>query len=154
MLNFLEMKVAGGYDTKITLSMINFPMNHESIRLEEEFWSSAQGLDNFIVKPFTTWDGSAADVNSLAIEESVVVAKTGDIVCDWPWKHMTVTWNGDVVPCCVDYDNRYILGNVEQETLTEIWNGERMRTLRREFMQDEVTNPLCGNCEALRCKNA
>ena len=63
---------------------------------------------------------------------------------------MTITWNGEVVPCCYDYDNKYVVGNASSNTLNEIWRGERMTALRREFLSNQVTNSLCRSCPSLR----
>ena len=62
---------------------------------------------------------------------------------------MSIAWDGDVVPCCFDYDKKIVLGNIENETLSEIWNGTKMHDLRREFITNHVCNSLCRNCEAL-----
>lgn len=62
---------------------------------------------------------------------------------------MSVCWNGNVVPCCYDYDEKYILGNVKDQSLAAIWNGEPMRRLRNEFLENNVTNNLCKNCPEL-----
>jgi len=62
---------------------------------------------------------------------------------------MTVTWNGDVVPCCYDYNGRFVLGNMREQTLSDIWNGEKIQSLRREFIDNRVENELCKNCDNL-----
>jgi radical SAM protein with 4Fe4S-binding SPASM domain len=59
---------------------------------------------------------------------------------------MTVTWDGDVVPCCFDYNKKLVLGNVSGSTLSEIWNDSPMKNLRREFIENKISNPLCKNC--------
>jgi radical SAM protein with 4Fe4S-binding SPASM domain len=151
LLAFLNQKVAGGYSTYITLSMIDFSLNQASIEKMTAYWQSVEGIDHVLVKPFTTWDGTAADVNALVGQESTPPLKyPAPVTCEMPWLKMTVKWDGDVVPCCFDYDKKYVLGNVNEQSLAEIWNGERMRFLRQEMASDKVTNPLCQNCEHLR----
>lgn len=152
LLAFLERKVAGGYRTRVTLSMIDFSLNQASIEKMAAYWESVPGIDHVLIKPFTTWDGTAAEVNAFVGRQpdSSAASSHLPVICQMPWVKMTVKWDGDVVPCCYDYDKKYVLGNVSQQSLAEIWNGERMQALRREMINDQVTNPLCKNCEHLR----
>ncbi len=160
LLRFLSAKIARKAKTRITLSVIAFPLNErtEASQREEwaDQWARTPGIDEFLWKPFTTWNGDSQVIPGLAPKGSGDVA--GDlrardpglkVSCDWPWKKMSVTWNGDVVPCCYDYNGLYVLGNVKRESLAEIWNGERMQALRSEFISNAVSNPLCASCSEL-----
>jgi radical SAM protein with 4Fe4S-binding SPASM domain len=149
LLDFLKRKVEGGYNTRITLSMINFPLNASSIQQLGDYWRSIPGIDEFLSKSFINWDGNAQDVNVLTASQPTAPQKP-QVTCDFPWRRMTIKWDGDVVPCCLDYDKRYVLGNLTHQTLAEIWNGSPMQALRQEFISNEVTNPLCRNCDQLR----
>jgi radical SAM protein with 4Fe4S-binding SPASM domain len=60
--------------------------------------------------------------------------------CRAPWVDMCVLANGDVIPC-LDYK----VGNVRQETLAAIWNGERFRRFRRLLRQEEILG-ACQTC--------
>jgi radical SAM protein with 4Fe4S-binding SPASM domain len=71
------------------------------------------------------------------------------VSCNVPWEKMSVAWDGDVLPCCYDYDKKYVLGNIKKKKMAEMWNGPEMRALRKEFLDNNVTNPLCRNCPEL-----
>lgn len=147
---FLSKKRALGRTMHIELSMINFKLNRESISEMHDYWSSHPGIDDFRNKEFMKWDGSADTINALADEESdhtieETIQKRGG--CNLPWNQMAVMWDGRVVPCCYDYDGKYVLGNVREKSLLEIWQDEPMAALRREFDSKNVKNPLCINCE-------
>lgn len=68
------------------------------------------------------------------------------------WLTLTVLWDGRVSMCCVDFDGQYVLGNVRQHRLQEIWNNEAYRTLRQEHLLRLEDNPLCSHC-TLRLKD-
>jgi radical SAM protein with 4Fe4S-binding SPASM domain len=51
--------------------------------------------------------------------------------CEFPWTSLTVMADGSVVPCTQDYDTEMVLGNVNEKTLKEIWNGESCKKLRQ-----------------------
>ncbi|HPS58254.1 MAG TPA: radical SAM/SPASM domain-containing protein [Spirochaetota bacterium] len=149
LLAFLEKKNTRGIPVKVILSMINFAANSESIDIAGRYWESVPGIDMFLSKSFTSWNGSDAAVNSLVKREEQTPFDMSRVRCTIPWDSMTITWNGDVVPCCFDYDAKYVLGNIADLTLAEIWNGEKMRQLRKEFSDNVVRNSLCVNCERL-----
>lgn len=148
LLAFLAAKQAAGLKTKTTLVMIDFPRNRESIEAVREEWSQVPGLDHFMPKTFTTWDGTAPDVRELVKDCLPQVGR--EVTCAVPWHNLTVTWDGDVTACCLDYDKKQVVGNVERQTLAEIWNGPEIRSLRAQFIANDVTSPLCRNCDHLR----
>lgn len=148
LLDFLELKKALGSKVVICVSMILFGENKESIERTRDFWSGLEGVDFFYDKSFVTWDGNAPDVSRLDGERPTV--RKDQVTCAFPGTRMTVTWDGDIVPCCYDYDKRLVLGNAGRQSLKEIWNGQPMRDLRREFLNNRVENPLCRNCDYLR----
>ncbi len=147
LLRFLERKTVTGCDITVVLSMIDFAMNRPSMESAKHFWESTPGIDLFLAKSFTTWDGSAPDVNRYS--ETGVPVDRSRVHCTWPFERMTITWDGDVVPCCFDYDKKYVLGSLKTSTLSEIWGGEPLRLLRDEFINNRVTNRLCVKCERL-----
>lgn len=69
-------------------------------------------------------------------------------VCDHPWTHFEVNNpNGDVTMCC---DNNTVLGNVNDGTVAEIWNGDGFRRIR-ERMCDEGAHAMCPHtCPVLQ----
>jgi radical SAM protein with 4Fe4S-binding SPASM domain len=147
---FLDRKVKSKGRIQVMVSMIDFDMNEESIRAQESYWKDIAGVDQFLCKDFSTWDGNAGDINALAGSGRAVgdVDKSA-VACTLPWEVMTVTWNGDVVPCCYDYDAKMVLGNMGEQSLSDIWNGEKLQSIRGEFIANRVTNPLCRHCEKL-----
>ncbi len=61
-------------------------------------------------------------------------------VCDHPWTHFEVNNpNGNVTMCC---DNATVLGNVNEGSVEDIWNGERFQSIRKK-MANEGAHLLC-----------
>ncbi len=54
-----------------------------------------------------------------------------------------VNSNGDVSPCR-DYHD-YVVGNIKEHTLTELWNSERYQTFRRSLSTKGLM-PVCSRC--------
>ncbi|MBI4699222.1 MAG: SPASM domain-containing protein [Nitrospirae bacterium] len=69
-------------------------------------------------------------------------------LCPYPWTSFTVTWEGDVVPCCRDTLARTVLGNVFSHSIHEIWHGERYQNLRKKLVQRKVDEiAACEKCD-------
>lgn len=67
--------------------------------------------------------------------------------CHMVASYLKVVPNGDVFPCCVGPDELK-MGNIHEETVEEIWNGERYRSLRRQ-MNERRYPEACRNCHHL-----
>lgn len=72
-------------------------------------------------------------------------------ICTNGWDRLGIQWNGTVVACVVDFDDRYVIGNLFEQELEEIWNGSEMRAFRRALMSKryetvEKNGPLCSKC--------
>jgi len=56
--------------------------------------------------------------------------RLADTVCPLLWSHLEVRHTGDVYPCCV---NTTPVGNANENTLTEIFNNDKMDLLRKQL---------------------
>jgi radical SAM protein with 4Fe4S-binding SPASM domain len=68
-------------------------------------------------------------------------------ICDLLYHKMYILYSGDVVLCCMDWRRQVILGNVREQTLREIWDGEKyhhFRRLHEEGRSEELD--LCATC--------
>ena len=62
--------------------------------------------------------------------------------CVAPWHALTIKWGGNVVPDIIYKDK---LGNINDYTLKEIWEGPQYRELR-EMHRNRQIPPSCANC--------
>jgi MoaA/NifB/PqqE/SkfB family radical SAM enzyme len=71
-------------------------------------------------------------------------------LCRRPWTLMYITAHGRALPCCIapfsmrGYDG-FTLGDATQQSLREIWNGERYRHFREALLSDKPA-PACAGC--------
>ncbi len=63
--------------------------------------------------------------------------------CYTPWYLAAIGPNGDVAPCRDHPD--YVCGNIREEGLPEIFDGERFRNFRRVLKENKLL-PICGRC--------
>ena len=66
--------------------------------------------------------------------------------CHRIWRSCVVTWEGEVVPCCYDKDASYSAGNLNSNSLKEIWNSDQMQDFRKKVFRNRSGIDICANC--------
>jgi radical SAM protein with 4Fe4S-binding SPASM domain len=62
--------------------------------------------------------------------------------------NFTVDFAGRVVGCCRDLRSEYALGNLLEQSASDIWNGERMVSLRRALVDKRPQDiGICKACD-------
>jgi radical SAM protein with 4Fe4S-binding SPASM domain len=144
--NFLEMKKKMGKAKPYTIVQI--------IRMKEtedeinDFKSQWEGLaDEVMVKKFGVWADQVGGIKELSEDgQRSYPSRQERFPCMMLFRNVVVLWNGDVVPCCLDYDAKLVLGNVKEKTLNEIWHSEKFNQLRKSHFEGDYGNPLCKGC--------
>ena len=67
--------------------------------------------------------------------------------CEYLWQRMYVWFDGISNPCDVDYKSNLEVGNVNESSIADIWNGERYESLRKDHIAGDrgKWNP-CDRC--------
>ena len=67
-------------------------------------------------------------------------------ICFQPFKSFTVTPEGLVSACVLDYSRDLIVGDLSQTTLKEAWNNSTYRSFRKHHMEKNLKGLICFNC--------
>ena len=65
--------------------------------------------------------------------------------CNKPWGDMAIYSDGSVGPCCNLVGRKAPIGNVNKNTIKEIWNGEKMNEIRDGFRKNSPIK-VCKAC--------
>ena len=69
--------------------------------------------------------------------------------CIFLWKMVSVQYNGDVALCCRDYEGKFILGNLQEFNLKDIWDSKKLKTVRQIHLDGNIECvSLCANCHS------
>jgi MoaA/NifB/PqqE/SkfB family radical SAM enzyme len=72
-------------------------------------------------------------------------------VCFYPWSALSVLWDGRAVTCCVDYNGVQGVGDLNSQSIMEIWNGPVLSAIRRNFGKLDYSGfPTCLSCDWVR----
>jgi radical SAM protein with 4Fe4S-binding SPASM domain len=66
--------------------------------------------------------------------------------CARLWFNPVITWDGKVLPCCFDKDAEFVMGDLNQDTFREIWDGPKYRIFRKSILSGRNMIDICRNC--------
>ena len=69
--------------------------------------------------------------------------------CNRPFDRIYIGYDGSAVLCCSDWRFEEILGNVKDQSLMDVWTGERVRAIREKLLNDDRSGMLCEYCDFL-----
>lgn len=102
-----------------------------------------------MVKGFDTWGGMIRKEDLFGEMTLAEIPQDKSRPCSQTFT-LTVLWDGRVRACGCRLNNDgvedpLILGNLNTQSLEEIWNGEKLRAVRRSFEQGKLCD-LCRKC--------
>ena len=62
------------------------------------------------------------------------------------WHSCTITWDGQVVPCCFDKDAHYKMGDLQAHTFSEVWTSKAYQKFRQQLLFSRKQIDICQNC--------
>jgi radical SAM protein with 4Fe4S-binding SPASM domain len=68
--------------------------------------------------------------------------------CSVLWERMTIFWNGDVCLCCQDVDGDFILGNLRENSIQEVWHNQQLLAIKKLHLGKKFHEfPFCDRCD-------
>ncbi len=73
---------------------------------------------------------------------------TNPAPCSAFWRNLVIMPDGQVVQCCVDVRKKIIVGDLNKQTVKDIWLGESFKELRKRAVNRERSRmELCAECD-------
>jgi radical SAM protein with 4Fe4S-binding SPASM domain len=72
------------------------------------------------------------------------LANKSKTFCVLPWIHLYANPDGSVLPCCIG-DHNNPLGNIQNNTIKEIWSNDAFKSLRHRMLTGK-RSPECSAC--------
>ena len=143
--HFLQLKKESRKRKPITiLQMMGVEKNHREPELKN-FVSSLKslGLNRVIFRRPHNWGGAISLLPSAPMEERGPL-----FACTFPWYALVVYWDGKVGPCPQDFFARMMVGDLNKNSIQEVWNGPEMQGLREKIRNREyhILEP-CRHCD-------
>jgi radical SAM protein with 4Fe4S-binding SPASM domain len=126
-LKLLEIKKERGFKTVFVITMLDlgrFNQEQEFKKLNKAF--EARDVYIYLKSQDQQWYENK-DIGTKSIHWSEI--------CQHPWMSMTIKSNGEVAMCMEDFDNEIVLGDIKNDTLSDIWNGQKYREFREAHLE-------------------
>lgn len=134
---------------KVNWTFVVFKNNEHQI---EEAKQIAKEIGvNFGDKPPLFWDRHAMDSQIPTAEKhrryymvnGEWKLKADPLKCREFWQTAYVLPNGDVLTCCYDGNAEWVMGNVKESSLLDVWNGAKYQAARNQHSSGTL-NQMCA----------
>lgn len=129
----------------VVVQLIEMQDNAREIKRFTDYWTN-RGIQVHL-KPLMTWTGDVDAINMLSPYKSNTNA--GSVLpCDRLWRHLSVFWDGTVVPCHYIYDKQFVLGDLNRQTISDVWGGSDFVEFRSRHIADaRAAITCCSKCK-------
>jgi hypothetical protein len=102
-------------------------------------WNVIEISPNVFIETYllTDWGNAFAD-------ENLIEARRG--YCFGMRDHFAILYSGDVVLCCVDFDGKTAIGNLNNTSLLEILRSPELAEIVKGFHKGRLEHPYCRQC--------
>lgn len=138
----------------VTAIMIRHPYNRRQWDSFAGTFAEIPGVASYLAhfSSFSGRDPAILDLQRQILDDPAEQAEAQRVAglnsrpCFYPWHSVCVLCNGLVVPCCRDINGDEALGDLNTQSLLDIWNGPALRRLRKRFAAGDRSTPLCRAC--------
>ena len=119
--------------------LINETNKHEEVDFYDHWKDKA---DKVLRTTMHNWGGQIDDKKIIQNDTSF------SSVCFFPFSQCFIQIDGSVRICCLDVDGKNVFGNLEDNSIKEIWNNQNFKELRKNLIEDnrEKLPEICKNC--------
>lgn len=104
-------------------------------------------LDNIQIRQPSTWGGILHGTDKYKYK------KLGKVYspCSYLWSSMHFLWDGTIVACTSDFWGKNALGKYPDQSIKQIWNGEKFQNFRRAMQERKYNDyfEYCNECDGL-----
>jgi radical SAM protein with 4Fe4S-binding SPASM domain len=143
-----------GSNLYIVAKLIDLGLTEEELAIfDRDFSASCHEIGRTTVQGWSMseiYDFTLGTNPQVALDGKTVL-KSRRIVCPYPFYTLAVNADGTVSPCSDDWSHKAAIGDANNETLQEIWNGRRMHDFRMmHLMSERYRNDACRNCHCVQ----
>ena len=68
-------------------------------------------------------------------------------VCSHIFKSIMICADGEILPCCADWQRKLLLGNIKNDSILDIWKGYKLESLQKAFLNNKrMKIAPCNEC--------
>ncbi len=115
--------------------------NFNNVNDFKKYWKGK--ADKVLVTQMHNWGGQIKDKRITQYQDSPSFLK-----CYFPFSQLAIQRDGTTRICCVDTDGTALTGNLNTQTIDEIWNGSIQKKYRDGFLNHDknLLPDICHDC--------
>ena len=137
-----------GSPVKIHSKIVNINYSYEMIKEFKKIFSPIS--HSVSIDKIHGWSASSKKDWQLGINNTIPDEDSScrsNQVCHQPFNLLTILFNGDLTPCCVDWTHRLVIGNIHDSSLDELWNGSEINKQRTDQILQRISpSSPCFDC--------
>lgn len=140
-LHLIDFKKRNNLKTILVPCMIDLSMDQNDLQMHREFLKFWEDKEVFAY--IKSQDNRWLYENDPSLNNKSHYSKQ---YCEYPWLSLSIMADGNVVPCTQISNNEIVLGNINESSLEDIWNGEKYKELRNMHVSGKFPeNHKCNN---------
>jgi len=127
-----KVNILGIYDKNISTVEIGIPLKQF-----KQYWLSKGAIVK--LRPKLGW-GAKIQANNLNLREE------DRYPCPWLTRTVSIRWDGNFNQCDADWDGKYGPGNIYEQSIKDMWDGE-LSSRRQKHWNGDYSHELCSKCK-------
>ena len=138
---FLELKKKGGYKLpRLEIVMVDAIQTHDEIPRIRRYWQDRN--IKLYIEPVEN-RADQKDIRNAAVGEHKLKSFSW---CRRLTEQIYILYDGRMVQCCADWEQRSIMGDLTVQRLTDIWYGQQYTDYRHRFAEGNFKGMICASC--------
>jgi radical SAM protein with 4Fe4S-binding SPASM domain len=135
-------------EIKSTSKIVASCVNQEGVDVDEveRFWVEEIGIDYMIKRKYLTW-GVNTTLTGEKSADPIAYLNTDEVPCPFIFERLNIDSRGNVMVCGYDISANTSMGNINTESISDIWHGEGFAFYRDKHLNGNGKDiPLCSGC--------
>ena len=138
---FLELKTKGGYKSpRLEIVMVDSIQTHDEIPRIRRYWQDRN--IKLYIEPVEN-RADQQNIRDTAVGEHRLKSFSW---CRRLMEQIYILYDGRMLQCCADWEQRSIMGDLTAQGLADIWYGQRYTDYRRRFAEGDLKGMICACC--------
>ncbi len=145
---FLELKANKKANLPYTVvQMVYMPENQSEADAFKNKWKKFKSVNDIRMKKFLHLQGA----NYFPDSNGEIKMTPKEPSCVLPWRQLSISWDGKLSICCRDLEFTTIIGELKANTISELWNSEKMKEFRKKLSSGKKNEiPICKGCAGVQ----
>ena len=151
--NFIDNNHKNGHKIFVCMSIIVQDATKDHIEEYKKYFTD-RPVDTIFESNLLNLSGGTGVNDSFHLKGAIEIPKKEWPICRIPWENIVVNWDGAVTICPLDFNGKFIAGDINDNSLEDIWNNAKYRLFRRahiikDYFLLENNGLLCSECNCL-----